>query len=205
MVKKVKQQKNLKDYTLPYRFYNQGTEKVSRNLLGKLLVHKTTEGITAGIITETEAYLGKDDPASHAARKKTPRNSIMFDKSGKSYVYFIYGNHYCFNVVAHIKGIAGAVLIRSLEPYQGIKLMQKRRKKNKLKDLTTGPGKLTQALKITRSCNNLDLKKSSLYIANIGFGIKSFKIIRTSRIGIKNGKDKLLRFYIKDNQYVSRK
>lgn len=177
---------------LPYKFYERDTRIVAQELLGKLLVHDTKEGLCAGIIVEVESYMGSNDPASHAARKKTLRNSVMFEEPGKSYVYFIYGNHYCFNVVAHEKGVAGAVLIRALEPFLNIKLMRKRRNIDGILNLTNGPGKITQALGISRHHNGLDLVKSSLYIEDIG--LKNNNFIKTSRIGIKEGKDLLYRY-----------
>jgi len=186
---------------LPYSFYARDTRLVGQELLGKLLVHKGKEGVTAGIIVETESYMGSNDPASHAARKKTPRNFVMFEEPGISYVYFIYGNHYCFNVVAHVEGIAGAVLIRALEPFLNIKLMMKRRKTDRVLNLTNGPGKLAQALGIERGQNGLSLIKSGLYIEDIG--IKTKGIIKSSRIGIKEGKDLLYRYYIKQSPFVS--
>ncbi|MBI2252115.1 MAG: DNA-3-methyladenine glycosylase [Armatimonadetes bacterium] len=189
---------------LDYTFYKRSTVLAAKGLLGKLLFHKTKEGMASGIIIETEAYLGENDPASHAARKKTPRNSAMFEYPGISYVYFIYGNHYCFNVVAH-NGGAGAVLIRALEPYEGIELMRKRRAKNNLKELANGPGKLTQALKIEREHNKLSLIESNLRIYDLGIKIKEEEILKTSRIGIKAGKELPYRFFLKDNPYVSKK
>lgn len=193
---------------LPYKFYARDTRIVGQELLGKLLVHKTKEGVTAGIIVETESYMGSNDPASHAARKKTPRNSVMFEQPGISYVYFIYGNHYCFNVVAHEvvsheEGIAGAVLIRALEPFLNIKLMMERRKTDRILNLTNGPGKLAQALGIQRGQNGLSLIRSGLYIEEIG--IKTKGIIKSFRIGIKEGKDLLYRYYIKQSPFVSAK
>lgn len=190
---------------LPYSFYKRSTIKVAKELLGKLLVHNTREGMISGIIVETEAYLGRNDPASHAAAKKTPRNSVMFGHCGRAYVYFIYGNHYCFNVVAHPDNVAGAVLIRALEPCGGIQLMRENRDTEQINNLTNGPGKLTQALGIARSHNGCDLKKDSLKIYDIGCNIKAEVIARCSRIGIKEGLDLLLRFYIKDNRNISRK
>lgn len=182
---------------LPREFYSKDTVTVAKNILGKRIIRVIGKNKISGIITETEAYRHTDDPASHAFRKITERNKIMFGEVGKSYVYFTYGMHYCFNVVAkHPKTPAGAVLIRAIEPEKGIKLMQKNRKKNELKNLTNGPAKLTQALKITKKHYGMDLtKKEELYIVE---GIpESIKITASPRIGIKVAREKLWNFKIK--------
>ena len=182
---------------LPREFYSKDTVTVARNILGKKVVRVIGKKEITGIIIETEAYRHTDDPASHAFRKITKRNKIMFGEVGKSYVYFTYGMHYCFNVVAkHPRIPAGAVLIRAIEPEKGIEIMQKNRKKDSLKNLTDGPGKLTQALKITKKHYGVDLtKKEELYIAE---GItKSIKITASPRIGIKEAKENLWNFKIK--------
>ncbi|MBT8251828.1 MAG: DNA-3-methyladenine glycosylase, partial [Nitrosopumilus sp.] len=151
---------------LPRDFYNKDTVTVARNILGKRIVRKTKGSIISGIITETEAYRHSDDPASHAFNKKTERNKVMFEEVGHAYVYFTYGMHYCFNVVARQPRIkAGAVLIRAIEPEKGIKKMQKNRGIANLKNLTNGPAKLTQALEITKEHHGIDLTNDSkLYI-----------------------------------------
>ncbi len=177
-------------------FYSRNTETVAKELLGKVLVN----GMCKGKIVETEAYFGPNDPASHAFGKVTKRNIIMFQKPGIAYVYFTYGNHWMFNVVTEKKGVPGAVLIRALEPLEGIKIMKMRR--NKIKDLTNGPGKLTQALGIDRSFNGKDLTNGSLFIEN---SREKPRILTTTRIGINRGKDMPLRFYIKNSVFVSRK
>jgi len=142
---------------LAREFYNRDTVCVARELLGKTLVRKIGRQKLSGIITETEAYKGKNDPASHASRKMTERNKVMFGQIGKTYVYFTYGNHFMLNAVAkNEKSNAGAVLIRSIEPQEGIKLMIKNRKTNIILNLTNGPGKLTQAMNITKEQNNID-------------------------------------------------
>ena len=182
---------------LPREFYFQDTVTVAKNLLGKRIVRKIGKHKMTGIITETEAYRHKDDSASHAFRKITERNKVMFGDVGISYVYFTYGMHYCFNVVAkHPKIKAGAVLIRAIEPEKGISMMQENRKITNLKNLTNGPAKLTQALEITKEQYGVDLNKNSkLFIAE---GIKKSKEIFTNpRIGIKESTDKLWNFKIK--------
>ena len=181
---------------LPRRFYVSDTKKVARDLLGKTLVRKVGKRVLSGIIIETEAYKGKNDPASHSSRKKTERNKIMFGEVGRAYVYFTYGMHYCFNVTAKKEeDESGAVLIRAIQPIQGIKHMIKNRKTNVVSNLANGPGKLTQAMQITLKEYNLDLtKNSSLFIVD---GEKPAKIIAKPRIGIKTGVDKLWNFSYK--------
>ena len=181
---------------LPRRFYVSDTKKVARDLLGKTLVRKVGKRVLSGIIIETEVYKGKNDPASHSSRKKTERNKIMFGEVGRAYVYFTYGMHYCFNVVAKKEeDESGAVLIRAIQPIQGIKHMIKNRKTNVVSNLANGPGKLTQAMQITLKEYNLDLtKNSSLFIVD---GEKPAKIIAKPRIGIKIGVDKLWNFSYK--------
>ena len=178
---------------LPRKFYINDTKQVARDLLGKKLVRKIGRQVLSGIITETEAYKGKNDPASHAARKKTERNKIMFDEAGHAYVYFTYGMHYCFNVVAKKENDeSGAVLVRAIQPEQGIKQMIKNRKTDVISNLANGPGKLTQAMQITLKEYNLDLtKNTSLFIVD---GKNPSKIIAKPRIGIKEGTDKLWNF-----------
>jgi DNA-3-methyladenine glycosylase len=178
---------------LPKKFYQEDTVIVAKNLLGKKLVRKIGNYEMSGIIIETEAYRHKDDPASHAFIKITNRNKVMFGDVGIAYVYFTYGMHYCFNVVAkNSKTHAGAVLIRGIKPDKGIIRMQKNRNIENLKELTNGPAKLTQSLEITKEHYGLDLtKKSELYITE---GIEIKKIIKSTRIGIKKGKEKLWNF-----------
>jgi len=181
---------------LPREFYLKNTVTVAKNLLGKRIVRKIGRREISGIIIETEAYRHKDDPASHAFRKITDRNRVMFGDVGMSYVYFTYGMHYCFNVVAkNPKIAAGAVLIRAIKPEKGIKIMQENRKIINLKSLTNGPAKLTQALEITKEQHGIDLTKHSMLF--ITEGIKPKKISASSRIGIKEEIERLWNFKIK--------
>ena len=182
---------------LPRKFYQKDTVIVAKRLLGKKLVRKIGNYEISGIITETEAYRHNDDPASHAYRKITDRNKVMFGGVGISYVYFTYGMHYCFNIVAKKSKVpAGAVLIRAIQPEKGIKKMQENRNLKNLKNLTNGPAKLTQALKITKKHYGIDLtKKSEIYITE---GEKVKKIIESPRIGIKNGKEFLWNFKVEN-------
>lgn len=196
---------------LPRSFYRRDTRQVARELLGTYLVHYSPQGMTVGKIVETEAYL-QGDPACHASRGMTKRNKVMFGPPGHAYVYFIYGMYYCFNAVTSDEGTGEAVLVRALEPIEGISLMKKRRRKNNLKDLCSGPARLVQAMGITREQNGADLTRGSLVICkdNISSELvrdcaQSGEIVVTSRVGINRGVGLPLRFYIKDSIYVSRK
>ena len=174
---------------LPRPFYSRNTKIVARRLLGKYLIRKIGRRRLVGKIVETEAYF-QDDPPSHAYRGKTERCAPMFEHPGHAYVYFIYGNHHCLNAVTERYGKAGAVLIRALEPIKGMKRS------------TNGPGKLTRAFKIDMKFNRADLTKGALVIAE---GERErYNIISTKRIGISKASNKLYRFYIKGNEYVSR-
>jgi len=181
---------------LPRKFYARNTVRVAKDLLGKTLVRKIGNKIISGIITETEAYRYKDDPASHAFRGLTERNKVMFGQVGIAYVYFTYGMHYCVNAVARSSSYdAGAILIRAIKPETGIEEMFKNRGIDLLSNLTNGPAKLTQAMKISKKQYGEDLAKvSSLYITE---GIKANKITLSPRIGIKNGNEKRWNFKMK--------
>ena len=181
---------------LPRSFYARNTVTVAKDLLGKTLVRKLGGKTMAGIITETEAYRHTDDPASHAFSGLTDRNKVMFGQVGIAYVYFTYGMHYCVNAVARSDSYdAGAVLIRSITPKIGINEMIKNRKIDLLTNLTNGPAKLTQAMKITKKQYGENLtKQSSLYITE---GVKSTKIKSNPRVGIRNGVDKMWNFKMK--------
>lgn len=154
----------------------------------------------SGIIVETEAYGHGNDPASHAFRNLTNRNKAMFGAIGKTYVYYIYGNHYCFNIVAKNKeSDAGAVLIRSVQPLEGINLMRIFRKTDNIVDLASGPGKLTQAFKINKNHNELDITEDNndfFYLEDDQErrDSKRFKVMETKRIGISNAIEKKWRF-----------
>ena len=156
---------------LPRSFYSRSTSLVAKNLLGKILIRKLNNVLLSGIITETEAYGQNDDPASHAYSRITQRNHAMFEEVGHVYVYLTYGIHYCVNIVAKNNNVtAGAVLLRSLKPISGIQTMMKNRKTNTLLNLTNGPGKITQALKIDKQQYGHDLIKSNyLYITLKGY------------------------------------
>jgi DNA-3-methyladenine glycosylase len=166
-------------------FYARDTVDVARDLLGKLLVH----GDTSGIIIETEAYLGSGDLAAHCVAGITARTKVIFGEPGHAYVYLNYGIHECLNIVAEPDGVPGCVLIRALEPVDGIERMRARRKR--AKDLTGGPGKLTQALAITRALNGADLTIGPLTVHDLGLRPK---VRITPRIGISKSADLPLRF-----------
>ena len=194
-------------HKLPRSFYLRPTITVAKDLLGKYLVRSYKSKPLVGMIVEVEAYLGDKDPASHAYRGKTKRNEVMFKEGGHLYVYFTYGMHFCSNVVTEEEGIGHAVLLRALEPVQGIEVMRKNRGfdssgKND-KNLTNGPAKLCQALGIGRNENGTDLLGDDIFIAD-GMTIKKSQIVSSTRIGITNGKEKKLRFYLKGNAFVSR-
>lgn len=187
-------------------FFDHDTVSVARNLLGTVLTHDSPEGRTAGRIVETEAYLC-DDPACHAARGPTPRNAFMFGPPGRAYIYLIYGMYRCFNVVTAPKGVGEAVLIRALEPLEGLDLMARRRGTAEARALCSGPGKLAIALGIGPSLNGSDLRTGDLRLLTDG----SYpwdgpgKITVTTRVGITSGADLPLRFYYGGNPYISRK
>ncbi len=184
-------------------FYDRDTVTVAKELLGKNLARTVAGRPTVCKIVECEAYYGKGDEASHAARGMTPRSKIMFGPAGRAYVYFSYGVHHLLNVVTEKEGIAGAVLIRALQPVSGEELLRKNRPVAKSIDLTNGPGKLTQAMGIGLEFNGVELCSSDLFISE--GDISPFKIVVTERVGISLGKELPYRFYIENNPYVSRK
>ena len=191
--------------SLKVDFYLQDTLTVAKQLLGKILVIQKNRILRSAKIVETEAYIGDHDPACHAYGKFTNRSSTLYEEGGTIYVYFIYGNHYCFNVVTEPKGKGCAVLIRAVEPVEGLDFMFKKRGKNiPLHNLTNGPGKMTQAMGIDESFNRKNLFTPSIYIFQPDYQ-SDFEIVTTTRIGINIGKEFPYRFYIKNNPFVSRK
>ena len=170
-------------------------------LLGYKLVHETPEGLTSGVIVETEAY-SSDDPASHTYRGQTPRNQVMFGPAGYVYVYFTYGIHYCFNVVTGPAGSGQAVLIRAVEPIDGVELMKQRRGTDNLHQLTNGPAKLVQAMGITKTDYGANLLNGGKL--RLEPGVVPTKITQTTRVGIKQATHQPWRFYIAGNQFVSK-
>ena len=191
---------------LPRSFYLHPTLQVARALLGKVIVHRMESGFLSGRIVETEAYLGSNDPASHAYREKTGRNSVMFSLGGTLYVYFTYGMHFCANVVTGVEGKAGAVLIRGIEPIEGIDLMRQNRgfaDDGKDRQLTNGPAKFCQAFGIAREQNGADLCGKLIFITDT-LSMEPKHVGTSPRIGITAGREKQWRFFIKGNEYVSR-
>lgn len=184
-------------------FYARPTNEVARDLLGQTVVSVKPEGVTAGRIVETEAYLGADDPASHAARLKKGRVEVMWGEPGIAYVYRSYGIHAMLNVVAERTGETGAVLIRALEPVSGIDLMRKRRGVEDERLLCSGPGKLCQALGIGLDMHSTDLVTSDLLWIARGECAASTSISTSGRIGISRGQEHLWRYWTTGNPHVS--
>ena len=179
--------------------------EVARSLLGKILVHEVRGSVLAGRIVETEAYLGVDDRAAHAWRGVTPRTRVLFGPPGHAYVYLIYGMYECLNIVAEAEGAAGCVLIRALEPMEGIAAMQRRRGSGKrIEDLANGPGKLTLAMGITRKHNGRDLTVGRLTVREPENDYGEFEIGVSSRVGITHCADWPLRFFVRGNAAVSK-
>lgn len=177
--------------------------EVAPELLGKILV-RNYKGISLkGIIVETEAYLGINDPASHSYVGWTERNKQMFEEGGIAYVYFTYGNHYCFNVVTGKKGDGSAVLIRAVHPIRGLKIMINNRDTNDIFNLASGPGKLTKAFSIGKELNGESLSGRKIYIFN-NPEINRFEIFCSKRIGLSQNIDKPFRFFLKDNPCVTK-
>lgn len=191
---------------LPRSFYTQRTLSVSKELLGKIFVGKIGSKYLSGMIVETEAYLF-NDPASHSFRGLTERNKPMFNIGGYLYVYFTYGMHYCANVVTSKKEVGEAILIRAVEPIDGIDIMRTNRKfkdNHNPHNLTNGPAKFAQAFSLTKLQNGIDLCGNEVFITE-GKSIPNLSIVKTTRIGISSAIDKKWRFYIKGNEWISKK
>jgi DNA-3-methyladenine glycosylase len=178
-------------------FYQRDTVLVARELLGAIIVRVHNGHSMSGIIAETEAYCGELDPASHAYRQETPRNTAMFGLVGSSYIYFSYGNHYCLNLVSRPEGQkAGGVLIRALIPLHGTESMQHYRGVANIDRLTAGPGNVGKALQLNRDDNHIDVtQQGELYVMQ-GIAVPDADVLITPRIGISKAKDKLWRFVI---------
>jgi len=193
----------MKPRVLPRDFYARDTVKVANDLLGKRLVRVKGKNRMEGKIVEVEAYRGLDDPASHAFRGLTPRNAPMFGEPGHAYIYFTYGNHYCLNITTQKVGTPGAVLIRAIQPLEGLHEMRRLRPNVLDSNLTNGPGKLTKALGITKSLNEVDMtKRGDLFVTESDETMP--KVAKSVRVGISQGADRLWRFYVAGNSYVSK-
>jgi len=194
---------------LKQEFYQKDAVQAARDLLGKIIVRKYDGKTITVKIVETEAYCGAEDKASHAHNnKKTKRTAPMFKEGGHAYIYLIYGMYYCLNVVTAAENNPHAVLIRGVEPLKGLKYIKENRqiKSSRSKDLTNGPGKLSQALKIDKSFDGCNLvENNSLYLTD--GGTEDFEIESSPRVNIdyaEEYKDKKWRFFIKNNKYVSK-
>lgn len=173
-------------------FFLEDTIVVAREVLGKVLVHVTAGGTVSGRVVETEAYL-HNDPACHASRGMTKRNRVMFGEPGRAYVYFTYGFHYCLNFVTRAEGVPEAVLVRALEPLDGIQIMMRNRGRERLEDLCSGPGKLTQALGVGIELDGEDLLGNILYVMDDG--TDPGPVVSRPRIGIREAVHEPWRFY----------
>ncbi len=188
---------------LPADFYSRDTELVARDMLGAILECSTPEGVASGRIVETEAYLGEHDPACHAAVGRTARTSPLYGPPGTAYVYFIYGMHWCVNAVTRAHGLPSAVLIRALEPLNGVDLMRRRRPgARRSEDLTSGPARLCSALGITGAHNGTSLQRPPLLVRR-GEPVPDAAVQTTPRIGITKAADWPLRWIVAGNPYVS--
>ncbi len=185
---------------LKREFYLRPTLRVASDLLGTTIVYHHPKGVLAARIVETEAYIGEDDPACHAAVGRTTRNDVMYGPGGFGYIYFIYGMHNCFNVVTERKGFPAAVLIRAVEPVSGGDIMKANSPANS-RMLTNGPGKFCRAFGLTRRQNGLDLTGPALYI--VERDDYSPDVVITRRIGIRKGAEKPWRFYDRNSWFVS--
>lgn len=186
-------------------FYQKNAIEVAKELLGKVIVHETREGITKGKIVEVEAYMGPMDAAAHSYKVKSTRTNVQYGEGGYAYVYLIYGMYYCMNIVANTPDVPEVVLLRALEPVEGIDLMKQRRKTDKMNNLCSGPGKLCQALGIDKTNYGMDLCGDELYL-EYPKEQEDIEIEASKRINIDyagEAKDYLWRFTIKGNKFLS--
>lgn len=183
---------------LPRSFYETDAPLVAKELLGKLLVRRLDNNLLVGRIVETEAYLGKDDPAAHSFIGQTARNSVLFGEAGHAYVHAM-RQHYLMDIVAEFVNEPGSVLLRAIEPIESIDVMKETRRSADIKSLTNGPAKLCQALQIDKRFNGVDVttSRSELFVCDDGYVVRSEDIIESKRIGISKATELLLRFYIK--------
>lgn len=186
-------------------FYQRSATEVAKDLLGCTLVHESSEGVTKGKIVEAEAYMGNLDPAAHSYNNRSSRTEIQYGEGGFAYIYLIYGMYYCMNIVTNSVNLSEVVLLRALEPLEGIDLMKQRRKTDKLMNLCSGPGKLCTAMGINKTHYGMDLCGEQLYLE--ARDTKDLiEIVASKRINIDyagEAKDYLWRYTIKDNKYLS--
>jgi DNA-3-methyladenine glycosylase len=183
-------------------FFSRGPVIVARDLLGRILFHRTPEGMLAGRIVETEAYTGEADAASHAFRGRTARNAVMFGPAGHAYVYFTYGMHYCLNVTADAPGVAGAVLLRALEPLAGMEIMRRRGDHGPEVRLLSGPGKIGRGFGLDLKDNGRDFTRGPLGLAG-GTPVPEREVAVSRRIGISRAVDLPYRFSVIGSRSVS--
>ncbi len=189
---------------LSIEFYERDPLEVARDLLGKILMRRIGNTVLKGKIVETEAYYGENDPASRAYKGKKKFNELMFKNCGRTFIYMVHGN-WLLNIVAHPRNSVGAVLIRAIEPLEGIEIMIKNRSVKDIYSLTNGPGKLTKALAITNKLNGVDVTDNGSEIQILQTKFEDFKIESSHRIGVKKDLPIKLRFYIAGNRFVSRR
>jgi DNA-3-methyladenine glycosylase len=187
---------------LPRSFYARDPVTLARDLLGRILLYETPHGLLAGRVVETEAYTGETDPASHAFRGRTARNAVMFGKPGVAYVYFSYGMHHCLNVTAGPIGVAGAVLLRALEPMEGIDLMKETGVSGPVERLLSGPGKICKAFGLDLRDNGRDLVSGALLIAS-GHAVPDQEVAAGPRVGISRAVSLPYRFFVVTSPSVS--
>jgi len=194
---------------LPRRFFARPTVRAARELLGCRLVRRVDGQRLSGVIVEAEAYVGEEDLACHCRHGRTPRNAVMFGKPGVAYVYFTYGMHWMFNIVTEREAHAAAILIRAVEPVEGIERMRERRTQAALRHLCSGPARLTQALRIDGRDNGVDLcaRGTDIWI-EAGESLAPIRIGRSPRVGVDYApepwRSKSWRFFVRDNPFVSR-
>ena len=187
---------------VPRSFFRRYTPKVAKDLLGTRLVRTIDGARLSGVIVEVEAYRGAKDPASHAYRGRSRRNEVMYGPPGHAYVYFTMGMHHCLNITTEPEGIAAAVLIRALEPLEGIEEMRRNRGVEDIRNLASGPGNLTKALGIDMSLNGEDMVKSrSLFLEA---GKSPIEVGRSARVGVSRGASFRWRFFVRANAFVSK-
>ncbi len=188
---------------LQRRFYERDPAVVAKNLLGKIVLRKVDSEILSGKIVETEAYYGEEDPASRAYKGIKKFNALMYAEPGRTFIYMVHGN-WLLNIVAHLKGEVGAVLIRAIEPVQGVEVMFKNRRVERLRTLTNGPGKLTRALGITKELNGVDVTKEHGELTVIAGEEEELEMSHSHRIGVRTDLPHDLRFFVKGNKFVSK-